>query len=368
MPSPHGRPFAGIDADARGALYRLSLFGPLSLSLETADHPPRSIALSRRPGLLLAYLAMAKGRTFGRSELVNALWADRSEAGLAGALNTTLWRLRGAIEQPPFRQGELITSDRGGAVGLHEQAHILVDVAEFARLTEPGLSKSLAHLDESDVGGLREGVSLYRADVLTEFGDEWALREREQHRRKYLNALGRLAHLSALARDYTGAIRYAQAILDQDILREDVHRELMQLFLVSGQRAMALRQFEICRAALRRELAIQPMRETMEIYQRVSDMAVGRVPGVDPSAGDAGRPPRETDAQAPAPVPAEMAMRRRADASLSLPPRAGVNPTGVSARQLIEAARQFLAEADAQLQLSLPFLDEPPPADPGRGH
>src|SRR5215470_5087532 len=80
----------------------------------------------------------------------------------------------------------------------------------------------------------------------------------------------------SLAQDYAGAIGYAQDILDRDALREDVHRELMRLFLLNGQRAMALHQFEICRGALRKELAIEPMRETLAVYQRIADSAVGR--------------------------------------------------------------------------------------------
>lgn len=348
-------------------MYRLNLFGPLSLCFEPAGGPAQTVTLGGRPGRLLAFLALARGRHCSRSELVSTLWAERADGGPAGALNTALWRLRGLIERPPFRQGEFIVCDRGGALGLREQAGMRVDVAEFARLTEPGLTKSLAQLNESDVRGLHEGVSLYRADVLTDFADEWALREREQHRRKYLNALGRLTHLCTLAGDYAGAIRHAQAILDHDALREDVHRELMHIFLLSGQRAMALRQFEICRAALRRELAIQPMHETMEMYQRLADSAVGLVPGdtgtrhaefrvqADPAASVAGfsRAPAPPTAQRPLlPVPS-------APNPFARPAVAAV---GLSARELIESARRSLAEADAQLQLSLPLFDDDPAA------
>lgn len=312
-------------------MYRLNLFGPLSLTCEPPQGTEQPVALSRRPGQLLAYLALSRGRHFSRGELACALWSDPPEGGASGALNTALWRLRGLLERPPFRHGELIVSDRSGSLGLQPHPGLRVDVAEFARLTDAGLSKSLALLDESDVAGLREGVALYRADVLTGFTDEWALREREQHRRRYLNALGRLAHLSTLACDYASAIGYAQAILDHDILREDVHRELIRLFQLSGQRALALRQFELCRAALRRELAIQPMRETLEVYQYVADHAIAREAAAPPPAAPPGVPP----------------------------------PAAPSARQLIEAARRSLAEADAQLQLSLPLFDAPPHAGTG---
>ena len=102
----------------------------------------------------------------------------------------------------------------------------------------------------ADIDGLR--LELYKSDILVDITDDWALREREKHRRSYLNVLWRLMQLAVIRRDYGEGIRHAQAILDSDALREDVHRELMQLFVLNGQRAHALRQFEHCRDLLRR--------------------------------------------------------------------------------------------------------------------
>ena len=54
--------------------------------------------------------------------------------------------------------------------------------------------------------------------------------------------------------------------------------------LVRRQRAQALRQFEHCRELLRRELAIQPMRETLAVYQRIADNAIGAAQAVSAGA------------------------------------------------------------------------------------
>ena len=201
----------------------------------------------------------------------------------------------------------------------------------FTRLVAPALARSMEQLVATDIAALRRGVELYRDDILAGFTDGWALRERELHRRMLLNALARLMQLCALANDHAGAIRHAQLILDRDPLREDVHRELMRLYLANGQRAMALRQFEACRAALRRELAIQPMRETVAVYQRIAESAVGH---------DDARDDRPT--------------RVVGDSMHDM-----CAPLHVSARQLVESARRHLAQADAQLQQSLPYFDPP---------
>jgi DNA-binding SARP family transcriptional activator len=324
-------------------MLRLNLFGTLSFSVGTGELAPAAAPpptpLGGLPGGLLAYLALGRGRYFSRSELVATLWSDRSEDLGIGKLNTALWRLRKLIERPPVKAGELIACDRRGAVGLHPHAQIELDVEVFARRVVPALSKPLEHVTDADIEALRSGIALYSADILTDYTDEWALREREKHRRHYLNALGRMMHLCMLARDWTESIRYGQAILDHDALREDVHREIMRMYVQSGQRPMALRQFEICRAALRRELAIQPMRETMALYKSIADQAVGSPAARISMAGTIEPPTR------PAPVSMTTA------------------PHPLSPRELTETARRHLAVADAQLQLTLSLFDDPPPAD-----
>ena len=271
---------------------------------------------------MFAYLALARGQYFNRSDLMTALWAEQADAATAGTFNTTLWRLRRTLECAPFRSGELIASARNGPIGLHRAGPMSIDIEEFTQLITPGLRKPLEHLDAMEVDGLRRGVNLYKADILLNLKDDWALREREKYRRIYLNALGRLVQLNTLTGDYPSAIRYAQAILDCDALREDVHRELMRLLVRNGQRALALRQFELCRSLLKRELAINPMRETLLLYQEIANGAVVTESG----------------------------------AGVSLRPVASA-PEEPGARRLLADARAHLAHADRDLRQTLDLLD-----------
>jgi DNA-binding SARP family transcriptional activator len=306
----------------------LYLFGQLSVASVAGA---AAMELAGRPGSLLAFLALERGRFFARSELLSALWPEQSDGGSVRSLNTVLWRLRKALARPPLVQRDLVVCDRRGAIGLPQDAQLQLDVDEFSRLVAPALAKPLEQLDPALVDQLRRGVALYRDDILAGFTDDWALRARELHRRTLLNALGRLMQLCTLAHDYAGAIGYAQNILDRDALREDVHRELMRLFLLNGQRAMALQQFETCRAALRRELAIEPMRETLAVYQRIADSAVGRTPeaAVEPAADWPAAP-----------------------AWLTLPKdHAFATPEGqLTLRELVGRAHWYVAQADARLQ------------------
>lgn len=315
-------------------MLRIWLFGSLCVANDAAGE--RITAVSGRCGSLLAYLALGRGRYFSRTELLGTLWPERMASMTAGSFNTALWRLRRLVECPPFQHGELIASDRRGAIGLNGSQEVWLDIEEFERRIASGLSRPIEQLGDAEVADLRAGVALYKSDILMEFTDDWALREREKHRRHYLNALWRLMQLSTIRGEYGEGIRHAQSILDCDTLREDVHRELMQLFVLSGQRAQALRQFEICRDMLRRELAIQPMRETLALYRQIADSAIG----------GGGEPAQAMQA----PLHFEYVPTALARGPMSPLPATGT-------RGMIAAARQHLAAADAQLELSLRQLD-----------
>jgi DNA-binding SARP family transcriptional activator len=324
-------------------MLNLHLFGSLSAAWHAVGRAAEPIVLTARPGSLLAYLALSHGQYFTRGELLATLWGERHESSAVGCFNTTLWRLRKAVERPPLRAGELIASDHRGAVGIPHGARFVLDVEEFERLVVPPLAKPIEKLSANDVALLREGAAYYKEDILAGFSDEWALREREKLRRHHLNALGRLMQLSTIASDHAGAIGYAQQILDRDMLREDIHCELMRLLVLSGQRAMALRQFERCRDALRRELAIQPTRETMALYQQIAEHAVGH----DVGGASMGR---VAGIDAPSPAPSDPAGMRVSDS--------GTEPA-LNVAELVTAARHHLMLADEQLQRTMLLVTPP---------
>jgi hypothetical protein len=60
---------------------------------------------------------------------------------------------------------------------------------------------------------------------------------------------------------------------------------MMRLYAASGQRALAIRQYEMCRTSLTSELNIQPMGETQALYARL--LADENAPQDSGNLGDA---------------------------------------------------------------------------------
>lgn len=325
-------------------MLRIMLFGSVSVSLchgETSKVLPLSPQLTA----LLAFLALGRGREYSRGELLDMLWGEGDASMAPGALNTALWRLRRLIEVPPVRSGEYLSVKRLGHIGLNGPGEIELDSDRFERIVRACLARPLHQLTPRDLDDMRSAAAMYRGDILGELSSAWALRERERLRRLHLDLLGRLMQASAAQGDHEAAIRHAQAILYIDALREDVHRDLMRWYVLNGQRASALRQFETCRAQLRRELAIQPMRETLLLYQRIADSAIAQ-PELERSLfGPASAPLAATPGAEP--TSAGGLWERR---EMTVPTTSGSNPH-------IAAARQLLLQADHHLQLSLGFSE-----------
>jgi DNA-binding SARP family transcriptional activator len=254
----------------------LSLFGAPSLQLVQGGEVVGPVRLCTQSRNLLAYLALARGAPRSRTELSLALRDDGDEPARPGAVNSALWRLRSALEAPPCGAGGLIFKERDGQVGLRADPRLAIDIEAFLQHVLPVLAIPLERVDATAAEQLRLGVALYTGDLLPGVHEDWVLREREKLRRHQLNALWRLVEVCERSGDAVGAIRWAEGILEIDDVREDVHRELMCLYLRAGQRALALRQYERCRAILRRQLAIVPMPETQALYREIVDAAVVR--------------------------------------------------------------------------------------------
>jgi Bacterial transcriptional activator domain len=74
---------------------------------------------------------------------------------------------------------------------------------------------------------------------------------------------------SAVPACWRGQSRTALRIAALDPLQESVHRTLMRLYVQSGRRGAALRQYQICVGVLLRELGIEPESETKQLYRDI---------------------------------------------------------------------------------------------------
>jgi DNA-binding SARP family transcriptional activator len=154
-------------------------------------------------------------------------------------------------------------------VGFNCASRYWLDVAAFEEQVKKFLVTPVEIVEERKVQKLRNAMQLYRGELLEGFYDDWALRERERLRTLYLNGLAYLMSVARYQGNYETGLAYGHQILELDPLREEIHRELMRLYLDNQQRPLAVRQYKTCCAVLRAELDIEPMLETQTLYAQI---------------------------------------------------------------------------------------------------
>jgi DNA-binding SARP family transcriptional activator len=227
------------------------------------------VKLTRATQALLAYLILFRARTHSREVLSELFWSQHSLERGRGCLNTAVWRLRSVLESKGHPRGTYLLTTQGGELGFQHASPYWLDVEVFEDQVRRTLAKPIQALTRPDLQEFESALQLYRGELLDGHYFDWALRERERLRVQYLNSQVYLMSYYYMHKDYPNSLVCGQRILNLDPLREEIHRQVMQLYRECGQRAMAISQYEICRIGLAKELGIQPMAETQILYAKI---------------------------------------------------------------------------------------------------
>ena len=227
---------------------------------------------TRKAQALLAYLAMPLGSAHPRDKLASLLWGSTVETTARMSLRQTLYALRRSMRsadpQPLRADGDTVSLDPGA---------VTVDVGEFERRVAEASPSALAEAAAFYQGDLLEGLTVQEPPF-----EDWLLSQRERLHEVALRALARLLAHQRVAGSAEAAIQTALRLLTLDALQEPAHRALMQLYVETGRRGAALRQYQTCLASLQRELRTEPEAETKALYEEILR---GRAPAVPVTVG-----------------------------------------------------------------------------------
>lgn len=194
---------------------------------------------------LIKLLALAPSSALHREQVLDQLWPDVAPETAANNLNKSIHAARRALE-PGLTKGSLsrfvLTS--GNQVILASPGTLRVDVHAFERAAN-------AAMRDRDIGEARRAVQMYTGELLVEdLYETWTVARRDLLRLLF-RTLSTQAVQWLLERGEPGpGLEIAQRLVQDDPLDEHAHRLLMQLHAASGQREMALRQFEVARSVM----------------------------------------------------------------------------------------------------------------------
>lgn len=254
----------------------VSLLGPTKLA---SDRQVIPVPGRGRSDCLLIGLALLQRGAVARGQLLVQLWPEQS-AGLAGQALNSLTSELNKLCRKHFACDPLILHEQGYYCFNYE-AGVGTDLDQFYAWAAWGQQQLQAGDSVAGLAGCEQAVALYRADLgcgdLSGDFSIGALLARERLRTTLLDLLTALANYYYTHGDAVQALHYLQRLLAREPCREDAHRQVMHCYLHLGQRAQALRQYQLCAQILALEFAAQPEPATVELFDQIRTNSVQRL-------------------------------------------------------------------------------------------
>jgi DNA-binding SARP family transcriptional activator len=222
------------------------------------------------PYLLLCYLLLNRHQSQPREQLATLFWGGYPTSASLKHLRNTLWRMRHLVQSAGVDIDDyVVISDH--AVSFSPSGRYWLDVEAFETATTRHQSVSGRGLSLDQALQLEEAVDLYAGDLLDGIYEDWCLYDRERLHLLHLQALGKLISYHEANGTYERGLTYGRRILASDSTRENVHRQMMRLYGLMGDRNAALAQYKRCGQILRDTLDVAPMEETTRLYEQIAN-------------------------------------------------------------------------------------------------
>jgi len=141
------------------------------------------------------------------------------------------------------------------------------DVIDFQEAVEKATTSTDPREEEQLY---RRAIDLYKAPYLETVDMPWVAERREHMRQLYTQALVGLGRICRAREDNEEALGYFSRTLKESPEREDIHRELMHLYLAMGMPEDARRQYHYLEQTLSDLFKIKPAQETRDLYEGIA--------------------------------------------------------------------------------------------------
>ena len=217
---------------------------------------------SRKARLLLALLAVSRGRVVPTDRIVDVLWTGQRPRRPEREVATLVSRLRATLGA-----GVVLGTSAGYRLGDPPAVHIDLDEAALL-LDECRARLARGQAAVAAAAGRRACVLLGDGPALADVPEaDWVVDLRAEHGAQLRAARHATAEALLHAGDVAGAVETAQAAVRVDRLDEPANRLLMAAHQAGGEPARALAVFERLRTALVEELGVDPAPETRAVHQ-----------------------------------------------------------------------------------------------------
>jgi len=231
---------------------------------------PLELGLKATTLELLWYLVANSGHMVRRECIADRFWQNSSCERQRSALNSAIWRIGKKLPcHPGLRLNATDTT-----LCMTIDASVPVDTRELCVAVREACAQD--GMTGQAAARLKAALAATDAPFMDGLYADWTLAERERISSIRIRGMISLMHWHGGNRDYEDALEIGRGLLHEDPFREAVQIDMMWLYVLNGQRVQAIKQYQAFAAVLRKELSIEPMRETQALYVHIRDELDGR--------------------------------------------------------------------------------------------
>lgn len=202
-----------------------------------------------------------------RHEIFDVFWPDLSIKDATNVFHVTKRKISERLGMKLAPDSSLELTRYGG--GFYTPSTKLTrhyDVLDF----QEAIERAMVTADEEEEERLlRQAVDACKAPFLQDTHMHWMVERREQLRQLNAQALISLGRIYKRRGDDTTALGYFVRSLKETPEREDIHREVMNVYLRLGRAEDARAQYHIMVDFLRTSYNIAPSRESKDLYKLI---------------------------------------------------------------------------------------------------
>ncbi len=192
-----------------------------------------------------------------RSEICQAFWPELHMDQAVNVFHVTKRRLHKALDM------DVLVHD-GGYYRVNPDMAIRYDIMDFATALMAGRTSE----PTGRLAAWQQAIDLYRGPFLQGHSDKWIISRRNDFKAGYLEALSEIATIRLEEERPEHALGIFLRVLAEDNSRENIHNEVMKLYVKLGRRSEAAAHYQRLTDELKRE-GKTPTPETTKVYQNI---------------------------------------------------------------------------------------------------
>ena len=201
-----------------------------------------------------------------RDEIFETFWPDLPIKEATNVFHVTKRKISERISLKVGSGNVELTSYSGGFYVPSEKIVRHYDVGDFQSAIERAM---IAANDQEEERLLMQAIEFYKAPYLQNVHMPWAVERRDHLRQLNAQALISMGRLSKRQGDLPRSLGFFIRALKETPGREDIHREVMTIYLKLDMKEDAREHYRRLAEMLRSTLGISPSRESQELFKLI---------------------------------------------------------------------------------------------------